>query len=510
MCQPMPTGLYTRWEYASETKRFTACQKKSRSFENMVLSYFQQNRPECKIESNATTGRQKKIDCFSVDGIFYLCNTVFEAMGCYYHYCPCQEARPSLTDTDIERGVKKRQQDEMRRDYIQQKGHQIVEMWECEWWSLYKTDASVKSHLRENFPYRRPLSEEGLLQGIIVGRLFGYVQFDIEVPEHLRSCFSDFPSVFKNTVDSREDIGPLMRDYAEKENMPQPRRMLISSFFLTNGTIITPLLLFSLQLGLVCKKIHRFVQYTPRKCFITFVQSAVDARRQGNESPNSRVVAETMKLLANSSYGYQIMDRSRHTVTEYLNDEKTHSAINSKMFKRFNHITDQLYEVELVKTEIEHREPIIVGFFILQYAKLRLLELYYNFFKNFCDTDKYEELEKDTDSLYLALSEENLEDVIVPEKRTEWDQLRFKDCNDNFTANANDNFFPRTCCNIHKKHDKREPGLFKEAFRCAEMLRLCSKTYCCYDKQTNKYKFSSKGLNKRTLEDCGDGQMSKY
>ena len=74
------------------------------------------------------------------------------------------------------------------------------------------------------------------------------------------------------------------------------------------------------------------------------------------------------------------MDRSRHTVTKYLSDEKTHSAINSRMLKRLNHITDQLYEVELVKSEIEHREPIIVGFFILQYAKLRMLELYYNFF----------------------------------------------------------------------------------------------------------------------------------
>ena len=123
---------------------------------------------------------------------------------------------------------------------------------------------------------------------------------------------------------------------------------------------------------------------------------------------------------------------------------------------------------------------------------------------------KYEELEMDTDSLYLALSEENLEDVILPEKRAEWDQLRSKDCTDNFTANATDNYFPRTCCNAHKKHDKREPGLFKEEFRCSEMLCLCSKTYCCYDKQVNKYKFSSKGLNKRTLEDCGDGSMSKY
>ena len=59
MCQPMPTGLYTRWECDSENKRFTARPNKSRSFENMVLSYFQQSRSDCIIESNVTTGRQK-------------------------------------------------------------------------------------------------------------------------------------------------------------------------------------------------------------------------------------------------------------------------------------------------------------------------------------------------------------------------------------------------------------------------------------------------------------------
>ena len=288
-------------------------------------------------------------------------------------------------------------------------------MWKCEWWSLYKTDAPVKNYLRANFPYKRPLIEEQLLQGIIDGRLFGYFQCDIEAPEHLRDYFSNFPPIFKRTVVSRNDIGDLMKEYAEKEGiMPQQRRMLTSSFILTKCTITFPLLLFYLKLGLICKKIHRFVQYTRRKRFNNFVQSAVDARRQGDENPNSSVVAETMKLLANSSYGYQIMDRSRHTVTKYLNDEKTHSAINSKMFKRLNHITDQLYEVELVKSEIYNREPIIVGFFILQYAKLRRLEFYYNFFKKFCDTDKCEELEMDTDSLYLEVSEEKLEDDILP------------------------------------------------------------------------------------------------
>ena len=166
------------------------------------------------------------------------------------------------------------------------------------------------------------------------------------MPEYLRDYFSNFPPIFKNTVVSRDDIGNRMKEYAEKEGiMPQPRRILISSFILKNGTITTPLLLFYLKLGLVCKMINRFVQYTPRNCFDNFVQSAVDARRRRDKNPNSSIVAETMKLLANSSNGYQITDRSQHTVTKYLSDGKTHSAIKGKTFKRLNHITGQLYEV---------------------------------------------------------------------------------------------------------------------------------------------------------------------
>ena len=286
-------------------------------------------------------------------------------------------------------------------------------MCECEWWNLYNTKTCVKKHLGESFPYKRPLREESLLEQIRSGELVGYVPCNFEVPEELKKKFANFPPIFKNTNAGRHDIGSLMPDYAEKEGLLcQPRKMLISSYFLENCTLITPLLLFYLKLGLVCKKIYRFVEYTPVKCFNKFMQSAVNDRREGDENPNFSVVAETMKLLANSSYGYQIMDRSRHTVTKYLNDEKTHGAINAKVFKRLDHINDQLYEVELAKAEIEHRKPIIAGFSILQYAKLRMLELYYNFFERFCDVNKFEELEMDTDTLYLALSEKELYDCI--------------------------------------------------------------------------------------------------
>ena len=102
MCQDMPTGLYTRWEFDTEMQKFKARHNRNRNFENLVMYFYQESRPECK------TGKQKKIDCFNVDGYCDHCKTVFEAMGCYYHFCFCQEARPFLTEQDIERGNKKR------------------------------------------------------------------------------------------------------------------------------------------------------------------------------------------------------------------------------------------------------------------------------------------------------------------------------------------------------------------------------------------------------------------
>ena len=74
----------------------------------------------------------------------------------------------------------------MRKQYIKEKGYNVVEMWECEWGNLYKTTTCIKERLRESFPDKRPLREERLLEQIGSGELFGYVQCDIEVPAELK------------------------------------------------------------------------------------------------------------------------------------------------------------------------------------------------------------------------------------------------------------------------------------------------------------------------------------
>ena len=205
---------------------------------------------------------------------------------------------------------------------------------------------------------------------------------------------------------------------------------------------------------MLLKDVFWFLQYTPRRCFETFVQNVVDARREGDQNKESTVVAETMKLIGNSSYGYQIMDRLyEHQVRERITGGQ---IFNNRFFKTINELPEQIYEVEMSKTSIEHKEPIILGFFILQYTKLTMLQLKYNFFSPFCDKNKYELIEMDTDSLYMALSEEKIDDIIRPEMRSVWYWMRQSDCTDNFAANSSSNFFPRECCRKHAAFDKRE------------------------------------------------------
>ena len=169
------------------------------------------------------------------------------------------------------------------------------------------------------------------------------------------------------------------------------------------------------------------------------------------------------------------MNRSRHILTKYLNAEKTQAAIDSKLLRKHTQVNKALYEFEPVKAEIEHKEPILVRFFSRQCAKLRMLDLYYNFRTKFCEVNKFGELQMDAASLYLVLAEKELEDCIGPGLKTEWERMLSKGCTDSFIAVGVADFFSQKCSDKHKKLDKGEPGLLEEELRCTKMLCLCSK-----------------------------------
>ena len=256
--QVMLTGLHLGWELDSEYGKFKPRQDGKRSLENMLVWYCQGVRPKCKLEKFNTTGKQKIIVAYSFDGCCGDYNTVSDVMGSYYQYCPCYEARLSVTDKGIQRSCKRTELDELWNRHTQENGHNLMGMYECYWQKRYKTENISKQDLFEIFRYN-PLPQKKkklrLLQISKLGTLFGYFQCDFELPESLLWSFANFPPIFKNVNVDREDIRPLVEEYAEEGGpLTQHGRMQLSGYFSEIGTVITPLLLFYLDLGLVCKR----------------------------------------------------------------------------------------------------------------------------------------------------------------------------------------------------------------------------------------------------------------
>ena len=90
-------------------------------------------------------------------------------------------------------------------------------------------------------------------------------------------------------------------------------------------------------------------------------------------------------------------------------------------------------------------------------------------------------MEMDTDSLYLALGDEAIDKCIKPERLPIWNIITRNDCTEYFRLDSNNKFFSKSCFSQHRKYDQEEPCLFKEKFRCTEMICVCSETYCRFD-----------------------------
>lgn len=245
---------------------------------------------------------------------------------------------------------------------------------------------------------------------------------------------------------------------------------------------MTPLLKWYINHGLEITKIYQTVEYTPQRCFKSFVRDVSDARRQGDVDPSKAILADTRKLEGNSAYGSTIMNQENFQEVKYIRGEgKAMVEINNPQFKKLTSLLDdeELYEIEKHKKNINLNLPIQIGYFILQYAKLHMLQFYYDFMDRYVDRADFEYCEMDTDSAYMAISGETFQSVIKPELRQIYKHSLEGHCtaSGEIEADCDRHWFPRTCCEEHKNYDRRTPGLFKIEFEGDEIIGLCSKTY---------------------------------
>ena len=146
------------------------------------------------------------------------------------------------------------------------------------------------------------------------------------------------------------------------------------------------------------------------------------ARLDGDRNKDKALIAETMKLIGNSSYGKLITNKEKHHDIVYVDESEIGTEIMDEHFYSLTELPNDYYEVEKTKKKINLDLPIHLGVFILNYAKLRMLEFYYDFLDYYLHREDFEVLEMDTDSNYLGISSENVEDLIKPKLHEEFEQ----------------------------------------------------------------------------------------
>ena len=203
----------------------------------------------------------------------------------------------------------------------------------------------------------------------------------------------------------------------------------------------------------------------------------------------------------NSAYGGLLLDQSKFSKTSYVEGStKLSHKVNSKEFKHYSEVDTDVYEVESSPSIIRYNMPIQLGFFVLQYAKLRMLQFYYDFIQPNLEHSSYQAIQMDTDSLYLGLSKRSFEDAIKPSMQARYNAMVHESCTkgDDGGMSLSERFVSRQCCDECKRWDRRVPGLFKVEQTGDEMIALCSKTY--FVKDGDSYKMSAKGVNKNRVK----------
>ena len=490
--QDMPTGWYTR---RREENKFRPQQ--TQPYGQMAIQWLtrESDRTGCTIRHQGN-GREKRIGKLPVDGWCAETRTAYQFHGCFWHGCPKCHTDPEETNPKNNKTMATLLADTKKHTTYLRRHVKVVEMWECDW-------------KRERDPPPRQkwkMTQQQIIAAVVDGTLFGMVECDVRVPEHLQDHFAEMQPIFKNTTVTRDDIGPFMRQYAEEHDiLTKPRRMLVGSYIGDKILLTTPLLRWYIAHGLVVDHVYQVVEYEPKPCFRNFGESVSTARRNGDVDPEKAIIGDTMKLLGNSAYGKTVTNVDKHRDVRYCTEVGTSSCINNKRFRQLDVVAEDAYEVTSSKARVTYDLPLHIGFFVYQYAKLRMLQFYYDFVARYVERPLYQYCEMDTDSAYIALAGDTIDDLVAPEHREHYFRHRSEwlpaECCDNHkddyvqTRIAGRSWTAtESCCLTCKAFDKRTPGLFKVEWRGDGFIGLCSKTYYCFgatDKSTTK------GLNKR-------------
>ena len=199
--------------------------------------------------------------------------------------------------------------------------------------------------------------------------------------------------------------------------------------------------------GLVVTKCYQFLCYKKAQPFKDFLDFVTENRRRGDVDKSLSVIAETSKLIGNSAYGIQLINKSKFHNTLFVDERKVDQKINSPKFRTYDIVDEKVYEINMAKRKIVHDEPFLVGFTVLNNGKQRILEFRYDFLSRIMRPRSCRAKEVDTDSFYMALTENDLHECFTEAAKIQMQEnaKHYHEQEDCYLPNAQLNFRTRNC-----------------------------------------------------------------
>jgi hypothetical protein len=313
----------------------------------------------------------------------------------------------------------------------------------------------------------------------------GYIlSVDLEYPNELHNYTSDYPLAVEKFVVEESMLSNYTKNIIKQvyKGKYKPNKKLVPTLFNKTKYIVHfKTLKLYVELGLKITKIHRILQFFQSPWLADYVTYCTDKRIRASNKLQQKFWKETINFI----YGKMIQGVKDKVHVEIVNNPvRLQKLVSKPTFLSFKIFSKDVAAVHMKKKKIILNKPIVVGFAILDIAKLKMYEFFYKYLKVLYK-DKIKLLGSDTDSFIIEVESEDIfQDMYI-------DQTLFDTSN-----------FPKDHY-LYSEVNKCVTGKMKAEFADVIITKFCglqSKVYGlqCLDENSDVKK--AKGVPRCVLE----------
>ena len=233
----------------------------------------------------------------------------------------------------------------------------------------------------------------------------------LKCPKNKINYFINFPPIFRHITikNDEQTLGKYMYEYMNKNSCITIDKDsdILTQLIDTNNEYMTfnnYYLWFLLDHGLELVDVQSVSMYSCHKGFNNFVETFFDKRI------NSKSNQQFYKIMLNGSFGYDGINSERYMNLKICDENKTRAAIFAQNYVNGVELNNNNYIIQSIPKSYRCKTPLQEAFWTLDNAKFWYLTFYYDFIDKCYDRDKFHFINMDTDSLYIAVSDDYIKD----------------------------------------------------------------------------------------------------